>query len=392
LKKKIAPRLLLAAVTLLAVAAALFFFAAPPLAERRYNGLTGAPPAPVSPRARELHARLFVADLHADSLLWGRDLLRRGSRGHADLPRLQEGGVGLQVFTAVTKVPRGLNIDANGDDTDLVTWLAVAGRWPRATWGSLRERAIFQADRLHRAARESGGQLVVVRTAADLSAFVERRRKEPRLVAALLGVEGAQALEGRVENVDALFDAGFRMMAPTHFFDTEFGGSASGTRKGGLTPAGREMIARMQARGMVVDLAHASARTIDDACAMAARPVVVSHTGVKGACDNNRNLDDERVRKVAATGGVIGIGFWPTAACGPDARSIARSIRYAANLVGVGHVALGSDFDGAVSTPFDASGLAQVTDALVAEGFGDGEIEMIMGGNVLRVLSETLPR
>ena len=182
------------------------------------------------------------------------------------------------------------------------------------------------------------------------------------------------------------------MIAPAHFFDTEIGGSSSGIEKGGLTELGREFVRRVEARGMIVDLAHASRRTIDDVCAMASRPVLVSHTGVRGACDNNRNLDDESARKVAATGGVVGVGFWPTATCGTDARAIARSIKYAAALVGARHIALGSDFDGAVPVPFDASGLAAVTDALIAEGFTDEEIEMIMGGNVLRLLLQTLPR
>ncbi len=181
-------------------------------------------------------------------------------------------------------------------------------------------------------------------------------------------------------------------MAPTHFFDNEWGGSAHGTRKGGLTEEGRELIRRMEARGMIVDLAHASHATIDDVLAMTTRPVVVSHTGVRGTCDNTRNLGDEQLKRIAATGGVIGIGFWETATCGTDAAAIARAIRHAANVVGARHVALGSDFDGTVTTPFDATGVVTVTDALLASGFNEDEIALIMGGNVLRVLSETLPR
>ena len=386
-------RLKLVVKVLLVVAAGLgvFFYVVPPAVDIYYNRVAGDRRAAVPEPARRLHERLFVADLHADSLFWERDLLRRTTRGHVDLPRLIEGKVALQVFTVVTKVPR-LGEVSDGADADLVTWFALAGRWPRATWGSLKQRALFQARRLEQTARGSSGRMVVVRTAADLARFVERRKAEPWLVGALLGVEGAHALEGDPRNVEEFADAGFRMIAPVHFFDTEFGGSASGVTKGGLTEAGREMIRRMEARGVLLDLAHASARTIDDACAVATRPVVVSHTGLRGACDSTRNIDDERARKVAATGGLIGIGYWPAVTCGPDAKSIARSIRYAANLVGVEHVALGSDFDGAVVTPFDAAGVAQVTAALMGEGFTEDEIRLIMGGNVLRVLAETLPR
>jgi microsomal dipeptidase-like Zn-dependent dipeptidase len=148
----------------------------------------------------------------------------------------------------------------------------------------------------------------------------------------------------------------------------------------------------MEALGMLVDLAHASAATIDDVLAVSTRPVVVSHTGVKGTCDNNRNLSDEQLRKVAATGGVVGIGYWEAATCGRDARAAARAVRHAANVVGVEHVTLGSDFDGAVDVPFDTRGVILVTDALLEAGFTDEEVRAIMGGNVFRLLSETLPR
>jgi microsomal dipeptidase-like Zn-dependent dipeptidase len=182
------------------------------------------------------------------------------------------------------------------------------------------------------------------------------------------------------------------MMAPTHFYDNEWGGSAHGERKTGLTERGREMVRRMEARGMLVDLAHASAATIDDVAAVSTRPLVVSHTGVRGTCDNNRNLSDGQLRKIAATGGVVGIGYWEAATCGTDARAVARAVRHAANVVGVAHVALGSDFDGAVTEPFDTTGVVEVTDALLAEGFADEEVRAVMGGNVFRLLSETLPR
>ena len=159
-----------------------------------------------------------------------------------------------------------------------------------------------------------------------------------------------------------------------------------------LTDLGREMIARMEARSMVLDLSHASLATIDDALAVVTRPVVVSHTGVRGVADNIRNLTDEQMRGVAATGGVIGIGFWPTACGGEDAVAIVRSIRYAVSIVGVDHVGLGSDFDGAVPVPFDATGMALITDALLEDGFSATSIGSIMGGNVLRLLRETLPQ
>jgi microsomal dipeptidase-like Zn-dependent dipeptidase len=181
------------------------------------------------------------------------------------------------------------------------------------------------------------------------------------------------------------------MIAPVHFFDTAFAGSAHGMGKGGLTAAGRALVAGLERRSMVLDLAHASPRTLDDALALARRGVVVSHTGVKGTCDNPRNLSDAHLRAVARTGGVVGIGFWETAVCGRGPGAIARAVRHAATVAGIDHVALGSDFDGAVSTPFDAAGLPALTEALLAEGFADDDVARIMGANAIRVLQAGLP-
>jgi microsomal dipeptidase-like Zn-dependent dipeptidase len=380
---------LLAAVLILAVAA---FVAFPTAADVYLNATTRASSAPPSARARQLHGRLRIADLHADTLLWDRDLLAGSRLGHVDLPRLQEGNVALQAFTVVTKVPRRISIERNSDDSDLISLLALTSFWPTRAWASLKQRALYQSSRLEQAARRSKGMLRLIRTADDLDGFLKQRQRSPAPVAGWLGLEGAHALEGDPANVDVLFEAGFRMISPSHFFDTEMGGSAAGVAKGGLTPAGSEMLRRMERRGMLVDLAHASERTIEDVLALATRPVVVSHTGVRGACDNNRNLRDDHARRIAAAGGVIGIGFWRTAVCGESPRDIARSIRYAAGLVGVDHVALGSDFDGATTTPFDAAGLVRLTDALLAEGFSGDDIRKIMGENVIRLLMMALPR
>ena len=362
----------------------------PPAVERHFNPTPPSRP-PVSARARALHRRLLVVDLHADSLLWGRDLLERGTRGHVDLPRMLEGNVTVQAFTVVTHTPRGLNIEKNDDTTDDVTLLALAQRWPPRTWADRQERALYQADRLRRFAERSKGALTLLRTRGDLDEFLERRAGRPDLAAAFLGLEGAQSLQGDPEKLEPLFAAGYRMIAPTHFFDTAFAGSAHGVGKGGLTEAGRALVRGLEARSMILDLAHASAKTIDDALAIATRPVVVSHTGVRATCDNARNLSDAQLRGIARTGGVIGIGFWSTAVCGESARAIARAIRHAVTVAGIDHVGLGSDFDGAVATPFDAAGLPQLTDALLAEGFSDDEVARIMGANAIRVLQSTLP-
>ncbi|MEX2184742.1 MAG: membrane dipeptidase [Chloroflexota bacterium] len=359
--------------------------------ERRLCRTTVAGPYRASPQARDLHARLDVVDLHADSLLWGRDLLRRGSHGQVDVPRLIEGNVALQVLAATTKSPRHLNIERNDDRSDDITLVAVASGWPPPTWRSLLARALHMASRAEALEGGSDGAFTLVRTREELAAYRARRAREPGLTGGLLASEGAHALDGDPANVEVVADAGFRMMSPSHFFDNAFGGSAHGIAKGGLTAAGREMVERMESRGMIVDVAHASVATIDDVLAMARRPVVASHTGVRGVADNARNLSDAHLRGIAATGGLVGIGFWDTATDGDDVAAIARAIRYAVEIAGTEHVGLGSDFDGAVAVPIDATGLVQVTDALLDLGFADDDVARIMGGNAMRLLAEALP-
>ena len=359
--------------------------------EARMNPVTPGPwPAP-SERALALHAALRIADLHADSLLFGRDLLRRSSVGHVDVPRMQAGNLALEVFSMPTKTPKHMNYEHNTDETDDVIALALAKRWPRATWRSLTARALHFAARAERFAARSDGALRIIRTRGDLAAFLAERAERPSLTAAVLSIEGAHALDDDPANVDVVFDAGVRMISPTHFFDTAFGGSAHGMEQGGLTAKGREMISRMEARGMVLDLAHASAATIDDALSMATRPVVASHTGVKGVCDNSRNLSDEHLTGIAATGGVVGIGFWDVATGGREPEWIARSVAYAVERIGPEHVGLGSDWDGAVEVPFDAANLAILTDQLLRVGLDEASIRLVMGENALRVLAEALP-
>ena len=382
---------LLALLILLAIGLTIFFNV-PQYVDRDMNRVLHPAPSAVSDTAIKLHERLFVADLHDDALLWQRDLLQRIDYGHTDLPRLLEGNVGLQVFSVVTKAPRGLNYERNSADSDSVTLLVMAQRWPRATWNSLLQRALYQSEKLHKAAAASHGQLRIIKNREELAAYLKDRQQQPEQLAGLLATEGLQPLEGQLENVDRLYDAGFRMTGLTHFFDNEVGGSAHGIDKGGLTDFGREVIARLQQKHMLVDLAHASKPLIDDVLAISTQPLVVSHTGVAGTCPGPRNLSDKHLKAIAATGGIVGIGYWDGAVCAPSLENIIKAIRYTVDLIGVEHVALGSDFDGATTMPFDTSALVQITQGLLDAGFSEADIAAIMGGNLRDLLLETLPQ
>jgi microsomal dipeptidase-like Zn-dependent dipeptidase len=355
------------------------------------NRTAGEAPPAASERARALHRASFVVDLHADSLLWSRDLLVRSSAGHVDLPRLREGGVALQMFTIVTRVPRSVDFERTDPDTaDLISALAWAHGWPRAARASLLERALFQARALEQTAARSGGALRPVRWRGDLDRLRELRGRDGDVVGALLGVEGAHALEGRVENLAPLFDAGVRMVGLAHFFDNEFAGSAHGMEKGGLTDLGRALVLELERRGVLLDLAHASPRAIEDALALVRAPPVVSHTGVQATCPGPRNLSDDQLRAIAAKGGVVGIAFFEEAVCGTAPADIARAVRHVVDTVGDEHAALGSDFDGAVTTSFDASRMDAITQALLDTGLPEASVRRILGENALRLLERVL--
>ncbi|MCA1197634.1 dipeptidase [Sphingomonas sp. R647] len=374
------------ALALIAVAGTAFLILAPGMIERGMNKVAATKLPTVTDSTRKLHATLQIADLHEDTLLWKRDLLDRADRGHVDLPRLIEGNVALQVFSSVTKTPKGQNYDANSAETDNITMLAVAQLQPPRTWSSLLERSLYHAQKLERAAERSDGRLHVIRSPGELDALVAARAAGQKAVGGLLSIEGLQNMEGKLENLDRLHAAGFRMAGLVHFFDNEIAGSMHGEKKGGLTPLGRQTIARMEQLGMVVDIAHSSHATVAEVLKIAKRPVVSSHGGVQAVCKVNRNLSDAEIRGVAKTGGVVGIGYWDAAICGTEPEKVAAAIAHVRDLVGIDHVGLGSDFDGATTTGFDTAQLVYVTQALVDRGFTPEEIGKVMGGNVLRVI------
>lgn len=386
-------RLLIALAIGIPVGALIFFFAVARVVGARMNRLDDATPLAVSARADALHRTLRIADLHNDLLLWDRNPVERGFSGHTDVPRLVDGNVAVQIFSTVTKTPKGQNYERNGAESDNITLLSVASRWPRRTWNSLLQRALHQAGKLQHAAAVSEGRLVLVTSADELQRALELREQSPNIkaVAGILSTEGLQALDGSLQALDTLFAHGFRMAGLAHFFDNEVAGSAHGVGKGGVSPLGRRVLQHMQELRMIVDLAHAAPRAFDDALAIATRPVVVSHTGVQATCAGPRNLTDDQLRRLAAVDALIGIGFWDGAVCDISPRSIARAIRHAANVAGLRHVALGSDWDGATTVAFGADQLRQLTEALLQEGFSEDEIRAVMGENAIRFLLENLP-
>ena len=385
-------KLLIGLLAIITIATLAFFTFAPAIVDDRMNPVSPHDPFVISPEAQALHETLIVGDWHADTMLWRRDIRKEHNYGHIDLPRLQRGNVGLQMFTTVTKSPSGLNYDQNSADAaDDITTLAIVQRWPSKTWSSLAERALFQAEKLHTFAAENPEDLFIIKTQSDLRQWESERATNPDLVGGLIGTEGNHALDGKLSNVKVLFDAGFRMMSLQHFFDNKLGGSLHGTSQTGLTDFGKQVIDQMIELGIILDVSHSSEQVVTDVLDLIDRPVVVSHTGFKGHCNTARNISDSLMQRIASEGGIIGVGYWEGAVCGDDPKAVVGAVKYGLSLVGEDHLSLGSDYDGTVTTGFDTSELAALTQEMLDQGLSEVQIRKIMGGNMHRMLKEQLP-
>ncbi|HFB55144.1 MAG TPA: peptidase M19 [Hellea balneolensis] len=368
------------------------FHVLPGKMDGKMNFVTPHDPYPVSQDAKDLHKTLRLADLHADTLLWKRDPSVRHSRGRTDFPRLREGGFALQVFSTVTAVPEDLNETENSLDTDQMVKLTFLQKWPKRTHHSIYERALYQAQRLHKAEAASNGNFVIAKTKADLANALAARETNADILIGVLAMEGAHPLEGKLGNIDKLYNAGFRMMGLQHFFDNELGGSLHGVTKSGLTPFGKKAVRAALAKGMMIDVAHSSVKVVEDVLALTDAPIVISHTGIVTLCNNpKRNIPIELMQEIAGRGGLIGVGYWEMAVCDPSPDGIAKMLIHGAETLGVEHIALGSDFDGAVKTNIDATELNAVTDALLRQGMSEADIAKVMGENQIAYFLKHLP-
>ena len=375
-----------------AVSLGLFLTFAPAILDEERNVVVEHQAYEISDQAQQLHSSLLIGDWHADSLLWMRNLSEQYDYGHLDFPRMQQGNMALQMFTTVTKSPSGQNYERNSSDaSDNITLLAMAQRWPMATWTSLAERALFQADKLYKLAARDPDNLMLIRSRIELAEFLERRQSNPTLIGGLLGTEGSHALDGDLDNIQRLFNSDFRMMSLQHFFDNKLGGSLHGTSGEGLTQFGRDAVNKMLALGIMLDVSHSSEQVVVDTLAISNKPLIVSHTGFQGHCPSPRNISDKLMEQIAAAGGLIAVGFWDGAICGNSPATVAAAIVYGIGLVGEDHISLGSDFDGTVTTSFDGSEMAVITQALLEANLSEQQIRKVMGENMLTYLQTYLP-
>ena len=324
-----------------------------------------------SPEAIRIHREAIVIDLHVDSLLWPRDLNHPPSAppgGHVDFPRMREGGLDVASFTHATRF------------FGLAGLKAFHDFWPPATWLSPWERLRYQLQRMQELIARSEGR---VERADTAKAIRENHRRG--VLSVFHGIEGAHALEGDLSRVEYVKRQGVVFIGPVHLKDNEYGGSSQGSDRG-LTDLGRKLIGEMNRRNVMVDLSHASAKSLEESLTLTTLPPLVSHIGVRAIHDVPRNLSDDQIRAIAAKEGVIGIMLAPPATAQSDLIEVMAHLRHLVSVGGEDVAALGSDFDGYVQTPIDARGLPQLTELMLGTGWSEARIRKILGENVLRVM------
>lgn len=379
----------------------------------------------VSARAERLYRDAFVIDTHNDMPTKMLDDAYDASvrhpagfgagQGNTDLPRLVESGLSAQFLSAWVDAPYARK---RGDSF---------------------ARAMRYVDAIHEFTSRHADHLRFATTAADV-----RAAKRDGRIAIFIGLEGGHAIEGSVEQLRELYSHGVRYMTLTWNNGNAWAGSSigsGGTRKGGLTAFGRDVIREMNRLGMLVDLSHVSDSTFYDALAVTTVPVIASHSSARAINDVPRNLSDAQLRAIARNGGVVNVNFYSrfidpayraraeevdrivarerrAIAAGADsaeARSRIAALRdsltaripqtpfsvlidhfdHVAKVAGVDHVGIGSDFDGVTALPVgmeDVTALPRIAQALIDRGYSDDDVRKMLGGNMMRVMTQVLDR
>ncbi|HZR83516.1 MAG TPA: membrane dipeptidase [Candidatus Binatia bacterium] len=333
----------------------------------------------ISTEAVQLHLASDVIDLHVDSFIWtrvfGYDLRTRHGAGlfggdflsQVDFPRILEAGVTGAIWSITTNPLR-----------------SAAGRGRAFAANLARLRGIFAS---------VPEQFALVRSAAEY-----RAARAAGKHGAFVGIQGGNAIDRDPSALDLLVDDLVVRVTLVHLSSSSLGATSAPTRRGpdtGLTGAGREMVRALEARRVLVDLAHVSRRGFFDAVEAhdRSRPLVVTHTGVSGVHPHWRNLDDEQLRAIADSGGTIGVMYHSSFLCGSSScRSsvVVDHLAHIVDTVGEDHASLGSDWDGTIMPPTDMKTcleLPRLVQHMLDRGWSDVRIRKILGENFLRVLA-----
>lgn len=346
-----------------------------------------------------------IFDGHNDTLLnlykpdrgEGRSFFQRSDIGHVDLPRAREGGLGGGFFAIFAPTPKMAERMAEAKK--------AAGKMPDNFTPKPVEKEIAQeitselTALLYQLEKNAGGQLKVVRSAGELAKCLE-----DGVLAAILHFEGAEAIEPDLSNLAAYYEKGLRSIGITWSRPNAFGFGVpfkfphSPDTGPGLTDAGIELVRECNRLGILVDLAHLNEKGFWDVARISDAPLVTTHSGVFALCQSTRNLTDKQLKAIGDSGGIVGINFHVgfLREDGQDVSDtplteIVRHVNYVVDKIGIDHVALGSDFDGAKMPADlgDAAGLPKLMDALRTAGFDSVDLRKIANENWQRVLAQT---
>lgn len=363
---------------------------------------TTMPPIPIIDGHNDALLRLYRAERGGREV----DFFAPGESGHLDLPRARAGGLAAAFFAVF--VPRGaldgdeIRLGAAGLDVTITDDGYEVPLSPPIDPAYARRATLAMIARLVRLAARSGGRFRVARTAAEIEAALR-----DGALAAILHLEGAEAIDPDLDGLDLFYQAGLRSLGPVWSRPNAFGHGvpfrypASPDTGPGLTPAGRNLVRACHRLGILLDLAHLNERGFWDVADLSTAPLVVTHTAAHAICPSTRNLTDDQLRAVAASDGVVGMNF-EVSSLRPDGHDdpdtpldvLVRQVDYLVARLGIDHVAFGSDFDGATMPRAigDAAGLPRLVSALRDHGYGEPDLRRLAHENWLRVLRATWHR
>jgi len=326
-----------------------------------------------------LHREITVCDTHCDTidrvLDGGIDLGDRSDKGHIDIPRMIEGGMDVQIFAC---------------------WSGKAGEAD----GYYSKRALRMIDALHLQLDKHGDALSLALTAGDVL-----EAKKNGKIAVIIAIEGGSAIEDDLGLLRDFYRLGVRCMTLTWNSTNWADASQEEPKHNGLSDFGRDVVREMNRLGMVIDVSHAADKTVVDILEISSAPIIASHSCAKAICDHPRNVNDDLIKAIADTGGVICVNFFSLfldqefknqsgGDSKPDPPLLSIVIDHIDHIVSVGgidSVGIGSDFDGMNPPPKgleDISTMPRITNALLEKHYSEAEIAKIMGGNFLRVFGE----
>ncbi len=294
------------------------------------------------------------------------DFTRHNKEGHIDLPRLRQGGIKLQIFA--------LYIEQDFKPVGAV------------------RRCLQLIDGYYRTVNRVQADLQTILNLSDLHEVINGSK-----IAALLSVEGGEALEGDLAVLRVLFRLGVRGLGLTWNQRNQLAvGVGKGLQGDGLTSFGREVVREMNNLGMIVDLAHINEKGFYEAMSLSNVPIIVSHANARALCDHPRNLSDSQLKALGENNGIIGLSYYPSFIHreSPSLEKLLDHFVHVAEVAGIEHLGFGSDYDGIEQTIKgldDVSCLHQLVDGLISRGFTSKEIRQITSENYLRVLNQVLP-